>query len=152
MATEELTLEEAREYVDAALDLRSGVDCPCCDRPVKVRKRKINSTMAKALVSLYNAGGEDRFIHCPSLPGDTHEVSQLEWWGLVTESDDTREDGGRAGYWKLTRRGVRFVKGEISVTAFALVYRAKRQEHEGPQVFIQDCLTDKFDLRELLSS
>ena len=146
--TDGMTLGEARAMLRELVD--EGHDCPCCGQLAKVYERKINSTMARALITLYTHGGADGFRHCPSLPGDTHEISQFAWWGLVTDKDARREDGGRAGYWRLTDKGTAFVTGALAVPKVARVYDHRCLGLAGPEVAITDCLGDRFDYRELM--
>ena len=148
--TDEMTLAEARELLRTLID--EGERCPCCTQLAKVYERKINSTMARALITLYKHGGDSDFQHCPSLPGDTHEISQFAWWGLVTDKDTRREDGGRAGFWKLTAAGVSFVTGETAVLRLARVYDHRCLGLTGDYTTIADSLGDKFSYRELLGN
>ena len=148
--TDGMTLSEARALLRELAE--EGHNCPCCGQLAKIYERKINSTMARALITLYRHGGDADFKHCPSLPGDTHEISQFAWWGLVTDKDSRREDGGRAGYWRLTSLGVDFVTGRATVRRLARVYDHRCLSLIGDDVGIDECLGDKFDYRELMGS
>jgi hypothetical protein len=125
--------------------------CPTCGHIDNTYERKIHATLAKALITLYKHSEWPDFTHCPSLPGDTHEISQLEWWGLIEEERTVRPDGGRAGRWRITVEGARFVKGIHKVEKYAVLEPGPiLVGHTGPMVDIKDCLGDKFDYRELM--
>lgn len=143
------TLGEAKQWLRG--NLMEGAPCPCCTQFAKVYRRRIHTTMARALIQLYRHGarGED-FIHAPSLPGDTHEISQAVWWGLIEEERVRREDGGRAGWWTLTKRGVDFVQDRARVPEYALVYDGSPIRTEGDLIGIRDALGKRFRYDDLM--
>lgn len=146
------SLTEAKDWLRERVE--EGAHCPCCTQMAKVYKRRINATMAKTLITLYRYSAVGEFVHAPSLPGDTHECSQLVWWNLIEEeADHHREDGGRAGWWRVTALGRRFVDGEIALPSHARVYDGRCLALVPKKYLtIQDCLGHKFDLRELLAA
>jgi hypothetical protein len=145
----DMSVEEARDMVMEAR--KTGITCPCCDQFCKIYRRKINMTMAKALIQLYKAGGAYEYVHCPRLPGDTHEISQFAFWRLIIEeSERVREDGGRAGFWKLTRHGVAFVLGDLKVRKYALIYDHHVLGWSGPKLSIRRCFKEPFSYEELM--
>jgi len=146
---ERVTLREAKRWLSDRLS--DGAHCPCCGQIAKVYRRKVNSTMARALIQLYRHGGTTDFVHAPSLPGDTHEMSQLSWWGLIEEERIRREDGGRAGWWKLTERGALYVTNRLQIQEYAVVYDGTLVRLEGQLRSIQAALGKRFNLRDLMS-
>jgi len=144
------SVDEAREYVRETLrrDIRRG--CPCCGRDVYLYKRPLNATMARTIIKLWRAGGEEDFVHVPGLSGDTHEGSQLSWWGLAVSSLERRSDGGKRGEWKLTRYGVDFVLDDASIPRYARTFDAHCFWLEGEPRTIIDCLKDPFHYRRLM--
>jgi hypothetical protein len=143
------SLLEAREYVRMNRD--EGVECPCCGQLAKVYRRTINAGMARTLIEAYRADLARGFIHTPSLPCDSHEASQLSWWGLLEEELVRRPDGGRAGYWRVTDRGVAFVRGAAQVPKYALIYDGDVLGTAGDLVGIRYCLGKRFDYGELMA-
>lgn len=142
------SLEEAKAWLRARVE--EGAQCPCCNQLAKIYKRKINSTMARALITLYRVNATDEYIHTADLPGDTHEMSQLVWWGLIEEERVRREDGGRAGHWRITTKGGMFVHGDLLVLKYARVYDGRCLGLVGEPVDIKQCLGSKFDYGELM--
>lgn len=145
----EMPLREARDVLLTLVE--EGHKCPTCAQLAKVYRRKINSTMARTLITMHLHGAADRFVHTASLPGDTHEASQLSWWGLIEDERARRPDGGRTGYWKLTPLGVRFARGLATVPKYARIYDGKPLGQDGEQVTIQDCLGRRFSYVELMA-
>jgi hypothetical protein len=141
-------LNEIRDFLID--NVEEGVHCPACTQMAKVyRNRKVSGTMAKTLITLWRHAGMD-YAHGPSLPGDTHEISQLAWWGLVEEERVLREDGGRAGWWRLTEHGRAFVLARATIPKYARVYDSRFLNLRGKPVTIRDALGSKFDYRELM--
>lgn len=144
------SLQDAREWL--ALNLREGAICPCCQTVAKVYRRRVHKTIARALIQMYRHGAAHEFVHTPSLPGDTHEVSQASWWNLIQEEKISRADGGRAGWWKLTPTGVAFVENKIAVPEYALIYDSRLVKLEGDSKSIEDALGKNFNYFELMTS
>jgi len=145
-----MTLHEAQSVLRTLVD--EGAACPCCTQFAKVYKRRINSTMARALISLYRQATPGEFVHAPSLPGDTHEMSQLVWWHLIDEESARRPDGGRAGWWAITPRGCAYVRRELTLPKHARIYDGRCLGLTGVPVKITDSLGAKFDYEELMRS
>jgi len=154
--TDSNTLGDAKEWLRERVQER-GAKCPCCKQMAKIYRRKLNAGMAQTLIRMYKHVRFDEsqcnmnaFMHVPSLPGDNHEASQLVWWGLIAEERREREDGGRAGWWRITYSGRLFVNGHVRVRKYAHVYDGVCLKLDGPEVNIRDCLGSKFNYDELM--
>lgn len=146
-------LGEARDWLRERVD--EGHDCPLCGQFAKVYRRKIHSTMARDLIRLYQRQGmqyahvatslidSGRGIHIGDFP-------KLAHWGLIAEEPIRREDGGRAGWWRITDEGRAFIRGVRTVPKYALIYDSRVLGFEGDQVDIHQALGDKFDYHELM--
>jgi hypothetical protein len=145
------TIEHSREWLDE--NRHEGVSCPSCEQYVKVYRRTINGGMVRTLATMYQKAGLE-FVHVPSLKVDTnHEVSQLAWRGLVEEEKRVREDGGRAGFWKVTLAGALWLKGMTSAPKYAIVYNNKVLElTEDDTVRVTDVKTKNFNLQEIIGN
>lgn len=146
-------LGEARAYLRQKW--QDGATCPCCGQAVKLYRRTINATMAASMIILHGQCGRE-YGHIPTLSSQLAgwrggEESKLRYWGLLEEETERRDDGGRAGYWRLTELGQRFVLGQARVARYALVYNGRCYGLDGPPIGIEDALRDKFNYRELMS-
>lgn len=142
------TIEHSQKWLEE--NRRDGVDCPSCGEIVKVYRHNIDSAMARTLILMYAKGGTEYFVHTPSLPGDTHKASQLKWWGFVEEERVLREDGGRAGYWRVTPAGEEWINGGV-IAKHALVFNGRCLELlDEKKVTITEALGKKFNFRELM--
>lgn len=144
------TLAEARQLVHD--NLAEGINCPCCGQHARLYARTIHSTMARELIHIYRTQGTGWF-HLPTVIGHNGgDITKVRYWGLLQEDEARREDGGRAGHWRMTGLGVDFVKGQVSVPKHAHVYNGKLLGLSGDQVRITDCLGKKFDYATLMGT
>jgi hypothetical protein len=148
-----MTLKEAREALIA--QLYEGAICPCCEQFAKVYKRKLNSGIARALIVMYRAAGTT-WLHKPTvlagLGAAARDESIARYWDLIEEDSERRSDGGRAGWWRVTKKGADFVQDEIRVPKYALLYNNQLIALEGPEIGIQDALGDRFNYDELMQA
>jgi hypothetical protein len=150
-----MSLAAARDALEEAI-LEGGTECPCCRRLAKLYSRAINSSQARGLIALYKAYGRDfgylqdvRRAHGQT---DNREESKLRYWGLVEEEPTRRPDGGRAGWWRVTRTGEEWVMGNTSVPRYAQIYASECLGLTGEPVTIFDALGEHFNYRELMNS
>ena len=152
------TIANARRELFAAAQQPKGTVCPCCDKFTKVYHRKFNSGMALSLIYAYRFHNETagRFVEFQHVcmerygrfPGD---YSKLEWWKMLEKKDAPPEGGAKsAGLWRITEKGHRFVRDEISVASHALEYRGIPLRFDGDEIRIADALGKKFNYPELM--
>lgn len=149
--SDDMTLAEARDLLRTLVD--DGHDCPVCTQLAKVYRRKINSGMARSLIEMYRVGGPALdWVHVPTQIGArSREEGKLAYWGLVEEEHQERDDGGRAGYWRVTTKGVQFVSAQIKVPKYARVYDGRCLSLTGDEVTIREALGSKFNYDELMA-
>jgi hypothetical protein len=165
----EKTLTEARKETFETAVLGKGTKCPCCDRFVKVYKRKINSAMGRALILLYRHYNTPRvtpeeWIHFPTLlikhGAQRSDEGKLTLWGFVEKLTGTREDGStRNGYYRITQRGREFARNEIEVPAHAFLYYdgvvlgfSDGDKYPKEVVKIGDVLGTAYNYREMMEA
>lgn len=143
-----------------------GAPCPCCNQFVKLYKRPMNGSMAYALILInkYFKNNSD-WLHVPSylleqnLPAKVGAAIRGDWaklkfWGMIEPKEEIRPDGSdRAGLYRITETGRKFVQNELAVPKYQLLYnQVVVRPPEGPMVKIQDVLGDKFDYTALMNS
>lgn len=150
------TVEEARKEMDDLLLDGESVICPVCDQHAKIYKRRVNSSMARGLISMFLAFGTDfgylQDVRRQHGESDNREESKLRFWELVEEDPRRRDDGGRAGYWRVTDKGVAWLDREITIPKYVLLYNNEMIDYRDPQVTIDDCLGKNFRLDELMAA
>jgi hypothetical protein len=148
-----LTLEAAKSELREKLG--KGARCPCCSQFAKIYKRRITSRQARGIIVIYRKAGTN-WAHVPTLSpvlfGDSAEVSKLRYWKLIEESSEVRDDGGRAGWWRITALGACYVNDRITVPKYACIYDSRLLKLEGELVGIRDALGKKFNYYELMGT
>lgn len=146
-------LGEARRWlrIQAA---GKGARCPCCRQMARTYPRTLNAGMARSLILMYRLAGRD-WIHIPtSLPARSREEGKLAYWGLIEEAQEVREDGGRAGWWRVTDLGERWVRAEAWVPQRLEVYDNQVQRAApgcDPHWTIRKALGKRFNYDELMA-
>lgn len=144
------SLAEAKTWLME--QLQYGAPCPCCSQYAREYTRKLNAGMARSLVRMYRAGGARDYVNVNDVClGGSREEGKLRFWGLVVEATERREDGGRAGWWRVTGLGEMFVLGRVTVASHVRLYNNRFLGFQGHQVRIEQCLARDFDLVELMA-
>ncbi len=147
MVTVNDTIAAGKAWLRARLD--DGSNCPLCGQHAKVYKRKVNSGMARSLIHIYRIGGRG-WVHVRAIGAQSREEGKLAYWGLLEEQTGVGLHGGRAGYWRVTEKGEKFLKGHILIAKYARVYNGRVLGFEGPDVGIKDALGTKFNYEDLM--
>lgn len=143
-------LGQARALLE--LDLLEGAKCPCCGQDARLYRRKLTSTTAKALIAMYLAG-PFAYHHMPTLlDAKQADEAKARHWGLISEKPGTRQgDIGPAGYWRLTQKGIDFVLNYVLIEKFACIYDGRLIRLEGDLISIQNALSNRFILADLMA-
>lgn len=130
-----------------------GLRCPLCAQFAKRYRRKLNKRMIKALRLLVQSGAALDFVHAPTVlstaAGPARDPGMLALFNLVEELQVVRDDGGRAGYWRVTEAGLAFLRGKLTLPKYALVYDGRRLGYTGDPVSI-NTVAPEFRLDDLM--
>ena len=146
------TLAEAKQRLRKHI-VNGGMNCPCCGQFAKLYRRKFNSGQAIALVNIYKRGNRDSrdWVYIPELPAKSREEGKIAYWRLLEEATVAREDGGRAGWWRVTPIGEAFIINRLRIPKYVFVYNATCLGFDKSEmVTLSECLGAKFDLSELM--
>lgn len=150
-----VSLGEARKWLRA--NMGEGLRCPCCDQFAKLYERKLIATASRPIIALYREAGMD-YAHLPTimryrLPDISHQggyANMSAHWGLIEEDGRSREDGGRAGWWRVTEKGRDWIFERSRVPAYALIYDNLCLGFKGPDISIRESLGERFDYEEAM--
>jgi hypothetical protein len=145
------TIEDAKQFLRTNWD--EGVKCPCCIQKVKRYKRKLTSGMASGLISLYKQADHrtDRHIHISKLGHlNGGEFAQLNRWGLIEDLYNDSDDKRTSGKWRITDRGVSFVRGLEMVASHVYTYNGETLGFEQAKIDIHSALGSKFNYKEIM--
>lgn len=158
------TLREARNEMQQKL--REGTICPCCDRYIKIYKRRIHKNIAVGLIEFckYQTLNKSTWVRLRTLAdssptfyrycGDGKmDITTGRYWGLLEESgEEPNADTKSAGMYRLTEKGISFVRNEIKISKYAFILRDTVMDMSEEMVSIVDCLEEKFSYSELMNS
>jgi hypothetical protein len=161
VATDLVSLAEGREYIRNGR--KEGVTCPCCGQLAKAYNRQIHSTIAKMLIRIYllwkSSIRPDQYHHLSAIidgisATGINDFSKLAYWGLIEEKprDPENSVNRTSGYWKITEKGINFVRGTVTVQKYAVIYDNRVLEFRGEQVNIIQCLGKRFSYEELMNA
>lgn len=156
MAKEKGSLAEAKQFLRD--NWEEGCECPACHQNVKQYKHKINGLTAKSLIDLYvltlQNPNKPYFhvqddIDVPLKVGGS--FAKMRWWKLIEEMPKDDDSKGRtSGYWRITMRGIAFVKNELTIPEYVKLFNAKHFGFTGKNINIHSSLDSKFNYDELM--
>lgn len=145
------TIQAGKDWLLARVRKPGGATCPLCDQHAQMYRRKINAGMAHSLIRMYRINGTD-WVHVPtSIGARSREEGKLAYWRLVEEQVGKGLHGGRAGYWRVTAFGEKFLRAQEKVPTYALVYNGRVMGYEGAMISIKDALGTKFNYNDLMA-
>jgi len=141
-------------------NLKEGTKCRVCNQNVKMHKPTITKDMALCLINLYklnNINPNKIWWHVSSDIKVSFKVSgafaKLRHWELIEmmPKDSTNKEKRTSGLWRITDKGKDFVELRCTVNKYIKLYNATLYGHDGEQVDIRSCLTEKFNYTELMN-
>jgi hypothetical protein len=163
---EATVIRDLKARIEArVVENRKGTKCPCCDRFVKIYERVLNAQMALALIAIYKHFRTDKtpgsYLHVPGYLME-HQImradeAKLVYWGILEALKGLREDGSkRNGYYRITPKGIDFVRGKIRVPKYIYTYKTKflglsdGQSYPDKSIDITEALGKNFNYREMM--
>lgn len=163
-------LETARAWLWEAMN--DGAICPCCDGVAKVYKRIMRDQQVVNLIMLYRhhmaVSGPDpeqwEFVHVRDIKylkfhynGGERALLSYDGWALIEALEKEKPSfRGRptrcSGFWRLTKRGVGFVLGELTIPAAIFTYLGRTVDTTPEQVTVREALGEKFDYQKLMAA
>ena len=108
---DDMTISQGREYVNQ--HIKAGIKCPCCERVIKQRPRKLGKMQVENLLKLHfypNPDHEGWVKATDVFAGG--DYAKIRYWGLIE---------GVNGRWRVTEDGRRFLNKEIKLSEYAVV-------------------------------
>lgn len=147
-------MTELRHEFFTAARTKDGASCPVCNRYGKVYKRRMNSTMARALIRLYRATiakPEQAWFHFTEFTDTRNEYEKLQFWKLIehkpNDDDPEKKD---SGYWRITQAGREFVQQRRTMPEYATVYDGEVEGYSEEPTTIMRALGKRFSYVELM--
>jgi hypothetical protein len=147
-------LSEAKKLFKKEI-ANDGIECPCCGRWGKVYGYKLNATIARGLIWMHHNEDEFGWVNIQEGPRwllRSKSLSTAKHWGLVERrTKDSDEDLRSSGVWRLTKKGVAFVKNRITIEDKVFVFDDAVLKVSKSYTTIDKCLGKKFSYDELMN-
>jgi len=153
---ESSTVKHAKVWVHQ--NRKTGVNCPCCNKLVKVYKRRLYSTMAMLLIRFYRLG-YDGFVHITKVIELTGladyrcgDFAKLSYWGLIEEKSNDSTEKRTSGYWKITDLGRDYCSGTVRIPSHVYLYHGECVGFSNELSDVNESLGVKFNYSELIAN
>ena len=138
-----------------------GVVCPCCHRPATLRKRMLNSGLARTLILInrhpHIRQPTDGWVRVSEELKDegvlrNREYQRLRFWDLLEPHHDAKRTMGKNSNdtYRVTANGVRFVLGDLCVRKYAYTYDNICWGFGDEVIDIAGALANRFDYAALM--
>jgi len=135
---------------------QNGVEtCSVCGNVVRTYKRSVYSRIAAGLINLHKLSkGNSKYFHVSDFIINSSDFAKLEFWGLIQEMPKDKADKTTrtSGYWRTTIKGNSFVENKTTITKYIHLKNNNLIARSGEQVGIKDCLNEKFNYEQLMTS
>lgn len=146
------TLGEVRQELTD--NFETGIHCAACTQYVRKRHSKLGASSAYALIRLFNLTGDYHHVRefAEGREGirRSSQWAELLHWGLIDEAANEDPTKKSSGMWRITLKGIQFVKGEITLPKYIWLFNANFMGFDGEQIDIVAALGNKFDYQELM--
>lgn len=119
-------------------DIRTPKRCQHCGAKLEEYLHSLNSGLVTGLIRLYSVGGESKLEALNLTLSQSNNFQKLQYWSLVEK--------GKSGVWRITLKGMAFIRGEQSVRRSVRTFRKRWTGWEGDSVRVSDVIKD-FDYR-----
>ena len=153
-----LPFDKIAPEIQAGCTRPNGIMCTHCGRSARMYSRLLGDPIAKELILLYRVSSQGQFDAWYSTrelhPRDHKASTDLRlarFWDLIEISDKTNDAGARAGMFRLTDKGRRFVQNLEFVPRRVLLYNNHLvQGPEGPLISIKEATDLAFKYEDLM--
>lgn len=154
-----MTITEAKQFLRD--NWEDGCKCPACGQHVQLYNYKLFATSAYALILLYQLHQQrptEEYFHireyAEAKDGKARapHFAELRFWGLIEKQPNDDPSKKSSGYWRITDRGVDFVRGGLKVNSRILIFNNRFQGFaaNSEMINIRQALGNRFDYRELM--
>lgn len=136
------TLRDAQEFISERT--KEGVECLCCEQHVQsyhfsMHKGMIFALSLIELATKTNSCDKQKWVHVERYLTEKKSNlngyhPKLEHWGLLERHPDLR------GYWRVTKKGRKFLAGLISLPKVAILYNGECLGLTGEKNFVSSIL------------
>jgi TusA-related sulfurtransferase len=150
---DDTTLRALLDHLAAHFDTK-GTNCPLCLQRVRLSHRKLNRGHVLFMLDLARLSTtEDPWVHrkqCTSTKNRDYNV--VKDWGLIRmKPNDTDPTKKESGYWRLTDKGERFLRGKVRVPKYVYIYNNTVLGESDETVAVGDAWGEAFDFEDFMA-
>lgn len=144
-------LAEAKQQFQK--ELPKGTHCPCCGRPAGYYRVNFNNAMVEGLAWIAKEGKStdtgwvDVQGKAPRRILKARTYMKAALWGLL---EKYKPGAGQGSKWRVTDKGLQFLRSEIRIPKAAMVYDGKVQTFIGDECLVHQLVNKSFDLNDLM--
>lgn len=132
-----------------------GDHCPCCNRWGKINSSSITEKMALSLLWLSRQRTNDKgfvdVINAPQWFVRSRSYPALQLWGLIFKSPRLDSDQRSSGLWKVTVKGMEFLKNMLAIPKKVYVYDKEIEGFSSEEIYFRDCFGRNFRYSEVMA-
>jgi hypothetical protein len=118
-------------------------------------KRRVNETMAKALMWMYKHHHLS-WVNMPTVAPRwairNREYTRLNYWGLVELQPNVDDPSKRTtGVWRVTSHGEQWLQGSVRIAQAVLVFDDQVIDQMPETIAVADCFGVHFDYAALMA-
>lgn len=150
-----MDLKQARKLVEELRQQKNGGQCPCCDQVVKNYQRAFNKEMARFLIALARGHEEGaEAVHAGDCGFRGGDYAKVMYWSLAENLPSDMAHKNRSGMWVLTEKGVQFLRGDITIPKYAVMFNRKFLRYDGSDIRFSDVWEqdEGFDFQVLMQA
>ena len=120
------------------LNLLNMEICNECQAKIIKYWHSLNKHLCSALIKIYSQHGLEpvKISHILS-HNQLCNFQKLKYWDLVEKCSN---EPGKGGYWRITNKGERFIKGTIAVSQRVQTFRGQAVDRDGGSTMIIDII------------
>lgn len=154
------TVAEARANMKIELDEDGQSTCPCCDRVVRVYRRRLHSEMALWLIKLVREyrkkPGWYQTVDLLGTAGSHLRAggtngTLLVHWGLIERATSDNQAGAPVGSYRPTNLAMDFVDNCVMVPTYIYLLDNERVGASDQVINIKGVIGDRFSYEELMA-
>jgi hypothetical protein len=140
-------LQAVRQWLWENVWRKPAAKCPACGRRATVDYYQIERVWVEKLALMARA--PNQWFHLVELGERTKGGKEtfLRHWGLIErEEGHHRADGNpRRGFYRITQKGIQFLRGEIPVPRKAAIFAAEMRGYKDPNDLVYVNEVEGFD-------
>lgn len=141
-------------FVNELMMAGKGKKCPCCGRYAQIYYRGISKTVAKQLATLWALQQTpESYVHASKLvlgSSGAGDLTKAKYFGLIEEKPHTPNEKKTSGLWRLTPKGVDFIRGRVAIPRRVAIYNDEVLGYSDKTMMFHEALGEPFNYKAMM--